>query len=205
VQIAAQVAPLRVLPGIGVGNLKLGMTIAQTKAVLKADLVWLDYMSEMKDYKSFTKKFSIDSLLEFILGFDSVARFAADAKRNLPVWTLYFKNGKLHIIGISSYLGDNEMAKKLQLSNGIKMWDLEPKDTKLMNAVFIQPQYAEYTAVNIYYTKGIELTYDENRLRFMSIFPKSPDLLNTIKNRKPVLIKEFNTITNEMLKHPEPE
>ena len=88
-----------ITPGIGVGSLKLGMNEAAAYKILKGDITWKNYKDEMKVFKSYGESnFAIDSIAQFILGFDSCAAYGGDLSEVMPVYSLYFDNHKLNIL-----------------------------------------------------------------------------------------------------------
>jgi hypothetical protein len=172
---------ITITPGVGVNNLKLGMTSDEAMAVLGGDITWTDYEKQLEAFAGYDTR--IDSVMQFVLGFDSCGRYEKDLPESMPVFALYFKNGKLNFITISSYSATEEHLKLVQLSNGLKFHDAMADCVKKMGKDYVPLGYGGYNGDYYYYNEGVEMVYDENKLTSISIFPKTPNFKKLIAEK----------------------
>ncbi len=163
---------ITITPGVGVNNLKLGMTTGEAMAVLEGDISWTDYEEQLKSFAGYDTR--IDSVMQFVLGFDSCGRYEKDPPENMPVFALYFKNGKLNFITVSSYSASEEHLKLVRLNNGLKFHDAMDDCIKKMGEDYVPLGYGDYNGDYYYYNEGVEMVFDENKLTSIGIFPKTP-------------------------------
>lgn len=188
-------SPIVITPGVGIGKLKLGMNEKQAIAALSGTVTWESYKEQLKSFVDFNTR--IDSVMQFILGFDSCARYNSSLPENMPVFALYFKKHKLNFITITSYGADDEMIKRVKISNGLTYYNTMEECTEKMGKDYISVSYSDYTGDLYYYKKGIELVFDENQLRSIGIFPATPNFIQIQKQKSKKLQDEAGKIKNE--------
>jgi hypothetical protein len=188
---AAQNNDIVVTPGVGIGALKLGMSESQVSKLLGGDITWTNYKEEMSSFRRFTGDFSIDSIVQFVIGFDSVATYKGDLPELLPVYSLFFKNHKLNFITITSYGSTGLLVKRIVTKNGLRFYDPMQRCMSKMGKGYLPIRYASYDGDHIYYKEGIEMTYDNNKLTTIAIFTPTPNFKALIAKKRDQLIAEF--------------
>ncbi len=181
--------PIVATPGVGVNGLKLGMSEKQVVALLKGDITWSGYHEQLISFVDYNV--SVDSILQFVLGFDSCGRYQNDLPENLPVFALYFKNHRLNFITISSFSATPDHLERFKLSNGLKFHDKMSSCIKKLGAEYVPVGYGDYTGDHYYYKLGMEAVYDENRLVSVGIFPPTPRFKAMIREKSAELKKQI--------------
>jgi hypothetical protein len=187
--ISAQSQPIVITPGVGVNNIKLGMSEKQVTAILKGEPTGSSYADQLEAFKGYDTR--IDSVMQFVLGFDSCLRYDGDLPVSMPVFGLYFKKHKLNFITITSYSATDDHLKRVKLSNGLKFHDnMESCGKKLAKSPYIPLGYGDYSGDHYYYTLGLEMVYDENKLTAIGIYPVTKDFAAKIAENSERLQKE---------------
>lgn len=187
--ISAQSQPIVITPGVGVNNIKLGMSEKQVTAILKGEPTGSSYADQLEAFKGYDTR--IDSVMQFVLGFDSCLRYDGDLPVSMPVFGLYFKKHKLNFITITSYSATDDHLKRVKLSNGLKFHDnMESCGKKLVKSPYIPLGYGDYSGDHYYYTLGLEMVYDENKLTAIGIYPVTKDFGAKIAENSERLQKE---------------
>lgn len=177
-----------ITPGVGVGKLKLGMNEKEAVAVLSGSVTWDSYKEQLKSFVEYNTR--VDSVMQFILGFDTCARYNSALPKNMPVFALYFKKHKLNFITITSYGADDEMIKRVKISNGLAYYNTMEECADKLGKDYINVTYSDYTGDLYYYKKGVELVFDENQLRSIGIFPPTPNFIKLQKQKSKQLQEE---------------
>ncbi|MBK8952748.1 MAG: hypothetical protein IPM85_11165 [Chitinophagaceae bacterium] len=180
--------PIIITPGEGIGNLKLGMNEKETMAILSGTVTWGSYKEQLKSFIDYNT--SIDSVMQFVLGFDSCAKYNSTLPDSMPVFALYFKKHKLNFITITSYSADEDMVKRVKIKNGLTYYNTMEECIKKLGKDYINVSYSDYTGDLYYYKKGLELVFDENRLRSIAIFPPTPQFIQLQKQKSKKLREE---------------
>jgi hypothetical protein len=178
-----------ITPGVGIDKLVLGMTPAAAAKFLGGDISWFTYEGEMRSWTS-SENMSIDSIPQFVIGFDSCLKYQNKLSDKLPIYSLYFKNQKLVYINITSYGATPSMLRNVKLKNGLKFNDAESKCISKLGKNFMKITYEEYDD-HVYYTTGIEVSYSENKLVTIGIFPASKNYPQMLAENSKRLLKEF--------------
>jgi hypothetical protein len=185
----AQNKPILITPGVGVNNIKLGMSEKQVTAILKGEPVGYTYTDQLDAFKGYDTR--IDSVMQFVLGFDSCIRYDSDLPVSMPVFGLYFKNHKLNFITVTSYSATEDHLKRVRINNGLKFHDsMENCGKKLAKFPFISLGYGDYSGDHYYYTLGLEMVYDEDKLTAIGIYPITRDFPAKIAENSERLLKE---------------
>jgi hypothetical protein len=185
----AQNKPILITPGVGVNNIKLGMSEKQVTAILKGKPVGYTYAGQLEAFKGYDTR--IDSVMQFVLGFDSCIRYDSDLPVSMPVFGLYFKNHKLNFITVTSYSATDNHLEQVRLKNGIKFHDsMESCGIKLAKSPYIALGYGDYSGDHYYYTLGLEMVYDEDKLTAIGIYPITRDFPAKIAENSERLLKE---------------
>ncbi len=187
----SKTASLVITPGVGIGALKLGMSEQAAADLLGGDLSWKSYMGEMRSFKSYGDHFSIDSIPQFVIGFDSAASYAGSLPKNWPVYSLYFLEHRLNYITVTTYGVEKDLAKKVVLKNGIRFFDDMNKCAAKMKTPYIPIRYDGYSGDHIYYKEGLEFTYDGNKLTTIGVFPFSADFKKWIAVGSATILQAF--------------
>lgn len=184
-----------ITPGVGVGPLKLGMSEAAAYKVLGGDITWKSYKEEMKVFKSYGESnFAIDSIAQFILGFDSCAAYAGDLSAVMPVYSLYFKDHKLNYITVTSYGKPANKVKNVVLKNGIRFYNSMASCAAKMKSKYLAVRYEGYDGDHIYYQEGLEFTYDKKQLTTIGVFKPTPNFIQKMKDKSYDLQQEFGDV-----------
>ncbi len=186
-----------ITPGVGIGKLKLGMSEKQVFDILKGDISWESYDQALRKFMGWSPE--VDSVFQFVIGFDSTGTYGGDLPKSMPVYGIYFKNHQLNFITVSSYGTSDEQVKSVKLVNGLKFHDSMETCAKKMGKDFISLEYyAENKGDHYYYKEGLEFVYDENgKLVSIGIFKPMPNAKKQIAERSPVLRKQTKAIVNE--------
>ena len=184
-----------ITPGVGIGKLVLGMSTTDAVKLLGGEISWFDYKEEMKGWTA-SENMRIDSIPQFIIGFDSCMKYAKDIPDNYPIYSLYFKQGKLVFINITSYGAKAEILKKVKLKNGLKFKDAETKCLTKLGKNFMKISYGSYDD-HVYYTMGMEVSYDENKLVTIAIFKPSNTYPQQLADNSKRLLQEFEAFKSE--------
>jgi hypothetical protein len=187
---------LLVKPGQGCGDIKLGMTEKEVIKLLNFEFTEKNYEEEMKDFKSSGINFHIDSIIQFVLGFDKCLTTKNSFLEASPIYLLYFKDNKLNFIGITSYSVDEKIMKSVFLDKKIRFHQSQESCTKILGDKYLPISYGDYTGDHLYYERGLEMTYDENKLTFIGIFTPDPRIPEMINEKRKKLQEQFNALDN---------
>jgi len=188
---------LDIVSGSSCGKVKLGMTESQVKAIIGNDFTKKTYKEEMRSFRSMGSDIAIDSLVQFVIGFDYCWVAEQDSLVKSPIFTLYFKNGRLNFMGITSYSVKPELVNKVIIDGIVQFHWPQFKCRQIYGKDYMASSYGDYTGDHYYYKKGIELVYDNYELTYIAIFKPIPDLFNRIAARREQLLKEFKSIEPE--------
>lgn len=185
----AQPKPIVITPGVGVNNIKLGMSEKQVTAILKGEPRGYSYEEQLEAFSGYDTR--IDSVMQFVLGFDSCIRYDGDLPVSMPVFGLYFKKHKLNFITVTSYSATDEHLGQVKLNNGIKFHEsMENCGRKLAKYPYQSLGYGDYSGDHYYYTLGLEMVYDENKLTAIGIYPVTKNFLAQIAEKSEKLLEE---------------
>jgi hypothetical protein len=180
-----------ITPGVGIGPLKLGMSESEAYKVLKGDITWMGYKEKMKVFKGYGGHFSIDSITQFVLGFDSCASYDHKLPNGLPVFALYFSAHKLNYIMVTSYSAPKALIKRVVLKNGIRFNSSMADCMAKMKTKYLPIRYDGYDGDHIYYKEGLEFTYDNKKFTALGVFTPTPNFLQRMKDKSYDLQQEF--------------
>lgn len=185
----SQKEPYVIIPGVGVNNIKLGMSEKEVMNILGGEPRGYTYEEQLEAFSGYDTR--IDSVMQFVLGFDSCIRYDGDLPVTMPVFGLYFKNHILNFITITSYSATDEQRSLVRLNNGLKFHDvMNDCSKKLAKYPFQSLGYGDYSGDHYYYTLGLEMVYDENRLTAIGIYPVMRDFPAQIAEKSEKLLKE---------------
>ena len=193
---AAQTKPIVITPGVGVNNIKLGMSEKQVTAILKGDPRGYTYDEQLEAFSGYDTR--IDSVMQFVLGFDSCIRYDGDLPVSMPVFGLYFKKHKLNFITVTSYSASDKQLELVKINNGIRFHDgMEDCGQKLAKYPYQSLGYGDYSGDHYYYTLGLEMVYDENKLTAIGIYPIIKDFKAQIAAKSEKLLEEAASYKKE--------
>lgn len=183
-----------ITPGVGIGPLKLGMSEKQAFAILKGKISWENYNETLKKFIGYGPE--VDSVFQFVIGFDSCGTYGNELPESLPVYSIYFKDHKLNFITVSSYGTDEALMESVTLTNGLKFNDLMEDCTKKLGPDYISLEYYDENMGDHYYYKiGLEVVYDENGLlSSFGIFSPLPDAKEKIAVRSTELRRQAKEV-----------
>lgn len=180
-------------PGIGIGKIKLGMTEAQAIAVLGEMENTQRFGDVMKDFKDFDENLTIDSLIQFVIGFEKCLTVAESTQEKIPIFKLYFNKGRLVFIAVTSYGNTEAASAKVRIGKNVRFMMTQEEVEGIMGTDYMKLPYREYYEC-AYYKKGIEFMYDENLLRFVGIFKPDPAFPQKIKQKSAGLWKQWEEL-----------
>lgn len=160
------------VPGVSAGPLKLGMTETQVHKVLKGKFKVKNYDQELSDFVSGSSNYHLDSIPQFVIGFDKSLTAQEDALDNNPVFNMYFLKDRLVYIGITSYSISDELKQSVVMKDSIRFGMFFEDCQPLIGDDFMPVTYGSYSGDHVYYKDGFEMTYDEDILTFIAIFNK---------------------------------
>jgi hypothetical protein len=183
-----------ITPGVGIGPLKLGMSETEAYNILKGDITWMGYKGKMKAFKDYGNQFSLDSMTQFVLGFDSCASYNDNLPDGLPVFALYFSAHKLNYIMVTSYGKSKALAKRVVLKNGLRFYQSMASCISRMKSKYLSVRYEGYDGTHIYYKEGLEFTYDNKKFTALGVFTPTPNFLQRIADRSYDIQQEFSDV-----------
>jgi hypothetical protein len=169
-QVFSQQNDFAIVPGISAGKVKLGMTEAQVHAVLKGKFTVNSYAQELKDFASSSSNYHLDSIPQFVIGFDKSLTASSEALENAPVYNMYFLHDKLMYIGVTSYSIDSVLKASVLMKDKIRFDMLQEDCMNILGDDFMSIGYGSYSGDHVYYKEGFEVTYDDSFLTFIAIF-----------------------------------
>lgn len=200
--LAQKNVPILITPGVGVNNIKLGMSLKQVLAQLKGDPRGYSYESQLEAFASDGTR--IDSVMQYVLGFDTCIRYDGDLPEKMPVFGLYFLKNKLNFITVTSYSATEEQIGLVKLKNGLRFHDsMEDCGKKLAKSGYLNLGYGDYSGDHYYYTLGLEMVYDEGVLTAIGIYPVTKDFKDRIAAKSEQLLKEAEPYAPETEKNEE--
>jgi hypothetical protein len=189
-------SPIIATSGSGIGNITLGMSEQEVRKIMDGKFSEVGFMQKMQEFKHFNKDIRVDSLLEFVLGFDKELSASDELLKNTPVFNLCFKDNRLNYIGIISYPPSDSVAKELLLDGQARFFISEEEGKKILGNDYLKVRYMDYTDL-IYYKRGLEVLYDAGKLTCIVIFEPTPDYLDKMRNKQSELLKQFKDIPEE--------
>lgn len=159
-----------IIPGRSAGKVKLGMTEAQVHQVLKGKFTVNSYAQELKSFVSSSSNYHLDSIPQFVIGFDKSLTASSTALEYAPVYNMYFMHDKLVYIGVTSYSIDSAMKASVLMKDKVR-FDMTQEDCMdILGDDFMSIGYGSYTGDHVYYNEGFEVTYDDGFLTFIAVF-----------------------------------
>lgn len=163
--------PIQVKAGVGIGDLKLGMSDKQSMAILKGSIQWWGFEKTMLSYSEYGR---VDSCVQFVIGFDSCGQYMQDLPETMPVFGVYFKDHRLNYIKISSFGAEQDHLDRLVLNGNIKFGQSMKDCGKQLGTDYLSVKFGEYSGIHYYYKLGLEMVYDENKLVAIGIYRPLP-------------------------------
>ena len=156
-----------IVPGVGVGDLQLGISKEQVLNLIGTSYDARDYVEEREIYNG--SRYPTDDMIQFIIGFDEV--FVYNTPQKYPVFKLYFKNDELVYIILTTYTTGQEMWNNLTLENsGFRYLDEMNTVLDYYGPEDVFMDDINYDGFFIYWSRGIEFCFDEKELRVIYIF-----------------------------------
>jgi hypothetical protein len=186
---------VKIIPGVGAGELKLGMTKAQVQKLLGNDFRTETYVENMRSYTSNGVDFSIDSVPQFVLDFDEAIIFNKTPK-NYPVYSIFFLNGKVNFFKLSTYVSSATLSESFAI-DGIKLREKSEVARKKFGKDYLTRSYGDYEGHHIHYKKGMEVVYDDGILTVVSIFAADADYAGKIARRSERVKLLFKALIDE--------
>ncbi|MBP6214923.1 MAG: hypothetical protein KA399_01880 [Chitinophagaceae bacterium] len=185
-----------VTAGIGCGDISIGMTEIQVKAILGDSMEEKTFKEEMTAFWHHNRTVAIDSITQFVLGFDKCLVLDDDLNRKWPIFKIFLLKGKVNCMIVTSYLPDNTLAEKVLINENIRFEDDAEKCKKYFGDQFIKTPYPGYDEY-LYYNKGIHLLFKEGVLKTFKLFKANPGFPALIAARAKLLKAQFQEIDKE--------
>jgi len=182
--------------GIGVNEIKLGMSEKEVLSILKEKPQQRTYKEQLKEFYKDTTGYSIESIIPFVIGFDNCIVYEDDAPDNYPIFNLYFLNHKLNYITVTAYGIDSNLIRSFALDKELLFYQSKESCMEYLGCNYIDLHYREdeYDGNHLYYNRGLEVIYDDQKLMVICIFTPDNDLPSKMVSKKDQLIKEFRSI-----------
>lgn len=172
------------------------MTEKQVRAILGDDLQVKTYKEEMTAFWYHNRTLRMDSITQFVLGFDKCLELSDSLNRHWPVFKIFLLKDRVNCMIITSYLDDSLLAKQVLVNNKLRFNDEKDKCVKFFGNSYINTPYPGYEEY-VYYKKGIQLLFDEGALKTFKIFKPDANFLKRIAARASVIRAEFKAIDKE--------
>lgn len=195
IKLSAQ-QDIPVTAGNNCGKLKIGMTEKQVRALLGDDLKVKTYKEEMTSFWYHNRTLRMDSITQFVLGFDKCLELSDSLNNHWPVFKIFILNDRINCFIITSYIDDSLLAKRVLINNKLRFNDERDKCVKFFGNDYINTPYPGYEEY-VYYKKGIQLLFDEGILKTFKIFKPDPNFLKRIASRSAAIKAEFEAIDKE--------
>ncbi len=157
-----------IIPGQGIGGLRLGMRKAAALLILGRNGKEISYATELESYKQGGS--NVNEELVFLLKFDTLVEFnRMDKKDGLPVYRAFFRKGRLVYLILSSYGGFTFPPDRFTLMGTA---GFGPKSAIFLNlGAYRFKKMTGYGGDYYYLEKGIELITAGGRVRAIHLFP----------------------------------
>jgi hypothetical protein len=185
-----------VTAGRNCGKLKIGMTEKQVRDLLGNGLQVKTYKEEMTAFWYHNRTIRMDSITQFVLGFDKCLELSDSLNRYWPVFKIFLLNDKVNCMIITSYMDDSLLVKQVLVNNKLRFNDDQEKCVNYFGNGYINTPYPGYEEY-VYYKKGIQLLFDEGVLKTFKIFKPDANFLNRIASRSAIIKAEFAAIDKE--------
>jgi hypothetical protein len=195
IKLSAQ-QDIPVTAGSNCGKLKIGMTEKQVRALLGDYMKVKTYKEEMTAFWYHNRTLRMDSITQFVLGFDKCLELSDSLNNHWPVFKIFLQNDRVNCFIITSYLDDSLLVKRVLINNKLRFNDELDKSVQFFGNDYIitpYPGYEEY----VYYKKGIQLLFDEGILKTVKIFKPDANFLKRIASRSAAIKAEFEAIDKE--------
>ncbi len=185
-----------VTAGTGCGKIRLGMTEKQVKEILGNSLEEKTFKEEMTAFWYHNRTVRVDSITQFVLGFDKCLVLNDSLNMIWPIYKIYLLNDKVNCMIITAYLPDTNLVKTVVINNTLGLNDDEEKCRKYFGDQFIKTPYPGYDEY-LYYNKGIHLLFDEGILKTFKLFKADSRFPALIEARAKLLKAQFQAIDKE--------
>jgi hypothetical protein len=175
---------LKVTPGEGVGELKLGMARLHVTRLLGEPLNTVDYLKEKANWEN--AGYDPDQEIQFFKGFDYYLEY--DCVTNVtdyPAWKVYFKNDRVVYVILSSFIFEKKRPKRVGIPPDCFFGSLKHGVRKTLGDDYFEFVDSENNFNLHYLENGISVVLTEEKVGVMNIF--SP----FSKEEKKAFLKEF--------------
>jgi hypothetical protein len=173
--------PIVAKGGVGIGALKLGMNKDKALSILKGEITWERFLDHKRSYEQYG---AVDSVVQFVMGFDSVAQYANGFPESLPVFALYFEEEKVNFITVSSYGTDTALANRVVFDKGLKFYATTKSCLDALGNDYLLLKYGDYSGIYYFHKLGLELDFEDDRLVAVGIFPVMTDFNEMIRKKR---------------------
>jgi len=136
------------------------------QGIQKKQFATRSFEEEIIEYKA--SGLSTDDILLFEIGFDEVCEFSK--LTSYPIFKLYFKEERLCYIVFSNYRINSKYYQDWELDNGVRFMDSQETVLDKMGKYESFERLQGYDGIWKYHQKGLELIFDENKLRTIHFF-----------------------------------
>ncbi len=182
--------------GIGCGEIRLGMTEKQVKAILGNSPEEKTFKEEMTAFWHHNRTLVIDSITQFVLGFDKCLVLNDSLNKTWPLFKIFLLKDKVNCLIVTSYLPDTNLAKTVLVNNILGFNDEAEKCIEYFGDQFIKTPYPGYDEY-LYYNKGIHLLFKEGVLKTFKLFEANPEFPALMAARAKILKAQFQAIDKE--------
>jgi hypothetical protein len=161
-----------IIPGIGIGEIKLGMT---KNSIIKVMGMPID-SSNYQEHKTSLEKTGVntDTYIHFTIGFDKVLDYDIDKtlKIKYPIYRFYLKNDTLVSLILSAFDVKKSKIKKYKTKEGIGFLSKEKKLISIMGNPTAILNSSDFLIFHdyIYFNKGVNFVAHKNKIYTIEIF-----------------------------------
>jgi hypothetical protein len=193
---AQQNEKIPITSGVGIGEIKLGMSENDVLNLLKIPGKERSYAEQMKEFRKDTVGYSIENIAPFVIGFDKCIVYEGERPDNYPIFNLYFLNHKLNYVTLTAYGADSNFLSGFLLDKELLFCDPMDNCMDFLGCDYINLHYKdqEYDGCYLYYNRGLEVIYYKQNLLVICLFIPDKDLPLKMPGKRDQLIKEFRSI-----------
>ena len=157
-------------PGEGIGEITIGRKGIEISQILGVPPVRKSTYDEEKE-ALIKRNLDPKTELVFFLGFDIVVEYNISTnKTEYPIYSLYFKDGKLIYIILSSYGYDTKKCKSFGIDSKLYFGDSPEKVKQVLGSSSYRTATRSGDALSDYFSKGISVFSASKEVRTMHIY-----------------------------------
>jgi hypothetical protein len=154
-----------VVPGVSVAGVTLGATPVGVREVLGLPAKRISFAEEKALWENFG--YDLNKELPFVLGFDEMWTYLpAPGAAQIPVWKVYFKDGKANFIVVSDFVFANARAA-VKGGYGLGSSSADIRKAFPAGSAYNDPGGSENL---VYDNRGVTFVLKESRVRVIQVY-----------------------------------